>query len=77
MWAKVRGKQASPPSNRAKPLGKITEKADGTTKHFEKSLLNSGNLRLRFFPLISLAASVDCRCNLLLFPSDELIAVIN
>jgi hypothetical protein len=70
-------KQVFPPSYRAKRLGKITEIADGTAKHFEKSVLYSGNLHLRFFPLISLAASVDRRCNLFLLPRDDLIAMIN
>lgn len=53
------------------------EKAYRTAKHLEKSVFYSGDMRLRFFPLIGLAASVDCRCNLFLLPRDRLIAAID
>jgi len=77
LWAKGDAKQILPPRYRAKLLGEITEKADGTARQFEKPVLNSGDFRLRFFPLINLAASIDCRGNLSLLPRDDLIAVIN
>jgi hypothetical protein len=60
-------------------LPKLTspEKAYRTAKHLEKSVLYLGDMRLRFFSMIGLAASVDCRCNLFLLPRDRLIAAID